>query len=122
VTGHGVMHFTFASHSVYLSNSPDKPSAYLSSAPDRSGNSFTLSFARTARLEIRGRLNQAISFAGTTNYQINSFGQRIRKMNPQGDTVYHYDNQGRLIAESTPSGQIHTEYIYLRDMPVAVLK
>ncbi len=39
----------------------------------------------------------------TTSYQLNSLGQRIRKTNPQGDTLYHYDAQGRLIAESDAS-------------------
>lgn len=59
---------------------------------------------------------------GTTNYRINSLDQRIRKTNPQGDTVYHYDAQGRLIAESSASGQVQKEYIYLGDTPVAVIQ
>jgi YD repeat-containing protein len=72
--------------------------------------------------DTRGRLSQVISAVGTTSYQINSLGQRIRKMNPQGDTVYHYDSQGRLIAESSSSGAVRKEYIYLGDIPVAILK
>jgi YD repeat-containing protein len=84
--------------------------------------STTSDAVNTFGYDTRGRLSQAISFAGTTNYHVNSLGQRIRKMNPQGDTIYHYDSQGRLIAESSPSGQIQTEYIHLGDIPVAVLK
>jgi hypothetical protein len=53
---------------------------------------------------------------------VNSFGQRIRKTNAQGDIVYHYDAQGRLIAESSPSGEIQKEYVYLGDIPVAILQ
>lgn len=72
--------------------------------------------------DTRGRLTQAISVVGTTNYQLNSLGQRIRKTNPQGDTLYHYDAQGRLITESSASGAIQKEYLYLGDIPVAVIQ
>jgi YD repeat-containing protein len=41
---------------------------------------------------------------------------------PQGDTVFHYDAQGRLIAESGTGGAIQKEYIYLGDTPVAVIQ
>ena len=53
---------------------------------------------------------------------MNSLGQRIRKTNVQGDTIYHYDAQGRLIAESSVSGAIQKEYLYLGDLPVAVIQ
>jgi hypothetical protein len=43
-------------------------------------------------------------------------------MNAQGDTIYHYDAQGRLIAESSPGGILHTEYVYLGDIPVAIIR
>lgn len=76
----------------------------------------------TFTYDTRGRLTQAVSTVGTTDYQVNSLGQRIRKTNPQGDTLYHYDAQGRLIAESSASGQVQKEYIYLGDTPVAVLQ
>jgi len=36
-------------------------------------------------------------------------------------TVFHYDKDGMLIAESTPSGNIKTSYIYLNDLPVGVI-
>jgi YD repeat-containing protein len=76
----------------------------------------------TYAYDTRGRLTQSVSVIGTTNYQVNSLGQRIRKSNTQGDTVFHYDAQGRLIAESTPSGTVQKEYIYLGDIPVAVIQ
>jgi YD repeat-containing protein len=37
-----------------------------------------------------------------------------------GDTVFHYDKDGHLIAETTAAGALKREYIYLGDMPVAV--
>ena len=44
-----------------------------------------------------------------------------------GGTTYEllqtsYDAQGRLIAESSAAGVIQKEYIYLGDIPVAVLQ
>jgi YD repeat-containing protein len=70
----------------------------------------------------RGRLIQSVGLVGTSSYQVNSLGQRIRKTNQQGDTIYHYDTQGRLIAESTPGGIAQKEYLYLGDIPVAVIQ
>ena len=73
--------------------------------------------------DARGRMTSAVSGFGTTNYQINAMGQRVRKTNPSqiiGDTVYHYDAQGKLIAETTPAGTLKKEYLYLLDLPVDV--
>ena len=44
----------------------------------------------------------------------------MQKTTPTATTVYHYDGSGKLIAENT-NGAL-TEYVYLGDMPVAVLK
>ena len=43
------------------------------------------------------------------------------KRAPDGDTVYHYDPEGRLIAESALDGSHLKEYVWLNDLPVAVL-
>ena len=42
------------------------------------------------------------------------------KTTPTSTTVFHYDGGGKLIAEMT--GGATTEYVYLDDVPVAVLK
>lgn len=65
---------------------------------------------------------QATSVVGATSYQVNALGQRIRKTNGSGDTVFHYDTQGKLIAESDPGGTPKREYIYLGDIPVGVVQ
>ena len=72
--------------------------------------------------DARGRMERATSAAGATDYKVNALGQRIRKIAPQADTVYHYDLHGRLIAESTAAGGIQKEYVHLGDIPVAVLQ
>jgi len=75
----------------------------------------------TYAYDVRGRMVQAVSSLGTTTYQVNALGQRVRKTNSLGDTAYQYDTGGRLIAESTAAGVLKREYIYLGDVPVAVV-
>jgi len=70
--------------------------------------------------DARGRMVSATTAAGTVRYQLNGLGQRVLKVAPSGSTVFHYDLDGRLIAETR--GQVVTEYVYLNDMPVAVLR
>jgi YD repeat-containing protein len=72
--------------------------------------------------DTRGRMMQATSSLGATDYQVNALGQRIRKANTLGDTVFHYDTQGRLIAETGPGGALKRELIYLGDIPVGVVQ
>ncbi|MGH7603984.1 MAG: DUF6531 domain-containing protein [Gemmatimonadaceae bacterium] len=70
----------------------------------------------------RGRMVQAVSAVGTTGYQVNALGQRVRKTNSTGDTVFTYDTRGRLIEESDPGGTVKREYLYLGDIPVSVVQ
>jgi len=72
--------------------------------------------------DARGRLIQSLSVIGPSAYQLNALGQRVRKTNAQGDTIYHYDTQGRLIAETAAAGAVQKEYLYLGDIPVAVVQ
>ena len=48
--------------------------------------------------------------------------QRYTKTLSGVTTIFHYDMQGHLIAESTPSGTVSAEYLYLGDIPEAVTK
>ncbi|MBI3041815.1 MAG: RHS repeat protein [Betaproteobacteria bacterium] len=94
---------------------------FRSYAHDANG-SITADGANTYAYDARGRLLQTVSVIGATSYQVNALGQRIRKSNALGDTVYHYDVQGRLIAESSAGGQMQKEYLYLGDIPLAVIQ
>lgn len=76
----------------------------------------------TYTYDARGRMAQATGTLGTSSYQVSSQGQRVRKTGASGDTLYHYDAQGRLIAETGPTGTLQKEYIYLGDLPVAVIQ
>jgi len=70
----------------------------------------------------RGRMVQSVGALGTTAYQVNALGQRIRKTNSTEDRVYLYDARGRLIAETDPGGTLRREYLYLNDIPLAVIQ
>ena len=48
--------------------------------------------------------------------------QRYTKTVQGTTTIFHYDQQGHLIAESSPSGTVGAEYLYLGDIPEAVTK
>ena len=65
---------------------------------------------------------QAVSSIGTTSYQVNALGQRVRKTSTLGDTLFHYDTRGHLIAETDPGGGLKRELIYLGDIPVGVVQ
>ncbi len=83
--------------------------------------SITSDGSNTYAYNGRGRLNQATTAAGVTRYQYNALGERVRKTGVT-DTIYHYDPMGRLLAESTADGRIEREYLWLEDIPVAVLQ
>jgi YD repeat-containing protein len=98
-----------------------------SSGPVRSftfdpNGSTTADGNNTYVYDVRGRMVQATSSLGATNYQVNALGQRVRKTNSQTDRVFHYDIRGRLIAETHPGGALKRELLYLGDIPVAVIQ
>ena len=72
--------------------------------------------------DVRGRMVQATSVIGATNYRVNALGQRIRKTNSLGDTVFHYDTNGKLVAETDSGGGVKREIFYLGDIPVGVFQ
>ena len=69
-----------------------------------------------------GRLASSVMVASTTQYRVNALGQRVRKTNVAEDILYLYDRDGRLLAESSPAGQIQREYIYLYDTLIGVVR
>lgn len=74
--------------------------------------------------DVRGRMISATTTAGVVQYQVNALGQRVQKTASVAgnnvSTLYHCDQGGRLISEQR--GQSHVDYVYLDDIPVAVLK
>jgi YD repeat-containing protein len=73
--------------------------------------------------DARGRMVQSSNAtSGTTAYQVNALGQRVRKTNFAEDRIFLYDMRGRLIAETSPTGALLREYLYLNDIPIAVIQ
>src|SRR5690242_6435788 len=72
--------------------------------------------------DTRGRMVQSTGALGATTYQVNALGQRIRKTTTTDDRVFLYDTRGRLIAETDPGGGLKREYLYLNDIPLAVIQ
>ena len=52
-------------------------------------------------------------------YRYNALGERVRKSGTSV-TYYHYDLEGRLLAETDASGQTRAEYLYLGNEPLAL--
>lgn len=72
--------------------------------------------------DAKGRMSQSIGAAGTVQYQVDALGSRIRKTSGSDDRIFHYDRDGHLIAESTAAGTVLREFVYLDDIPLAVLQ
>ena len=72
--------------------------------------------------DTRGRMVQSTGALGVTTYEVNGLGQRTRKTNSSDDRFFLYDAGGRLIEEIDPSGKPKREYIYLNDIPLAVIQ
>lgn len=74
----------------------------------------------TFQFDVSGKMASTTTAAGTVTYRANALGQRVQKTTPVSTTAFHYDSDGRLIAENT--GALATDYVYLDDLPVAILK
>ena len=58
----------------------------------------------------------------TASYIYNAQGQRTRKITVNGTTIYHYDQQSQLIAETQADGTLIREYIWKDGEPVAQIE
>ena len=84
----------------------------------RSGSSQTYTFAANDN----GR-NASAALNGTTAgaYLYNAFEQRVQKTAGAAATQLLFDRFGHLLEEANASGVVQKEYIWLDDLPVAVI-
>jgi YD repeat-containing protein len=54
-------------------------------------------------------------------YVYNGLGQRTKKVTAAGTTIFHYDQGGKLIAETDQQGNLMKDYVYLDDVPLAAV-
>ncbi|MFZ6745258.1 hypothetical protein ACO0LC_18700 [Undibacterium sp. JH2W] len=115
--------YTYASNSNRLNQVTDSQSKTIVTDPN---GSITNNGNNQFNYDTRGRMISAVTPIGTVQYLINPLGQRVQKTvpangsNPATSSLYHYDQGGKLISERT--GQSDIDYIYLDDLPVAVIK
>lgn len=67
--------------------------------------------------DARGRL---IEVAGA-QFTVNALGERVAKTYQGATTLFQYDQWGRLIAETDANGAVKREYLYLGELPVALV-
>lgn len=101
------------------------PTTYGYNAVGNLAQTNAASFAYDARHRLIGVTSGSGASATSTTYQLNALGQRVQKSPPansgSGATVFHYDQSGKLIAESDAAGNIKTSYVWLDDTPVGVI-
>lgn len=111
----------------YIYSTTSNRLASISGASGRSfsfdANGSTLSDGNNQySYDARGRMANATSPTGTAFYQVNALGQRVRKATATEDRMFLYDLRGHLIAETSPTGTLKREYLYLNDVPLAVIQ
>ncbi|MGQ5525317.1 RHS repeat-associated core domain-containing protein [Chitinimonas sp. PSY-7] len=71
----------------------------------------------TYSYDARGRLIEASG----AQFTINGLGERVAKTYQGTTTLFHYDQWGRLVAESDQTGKFKREYLYLGSTPIALV-
>lgn len=87
---------------------------------DAAGNA-TADGAATFGYDGAGRMTSATAGGVTAGYAHNALGQRVRKTVNGVTTVFSYDESGQLLGEYEASGALIREYVWLGDIPVAVI-
>jgi len=90
---------------------------------DSAGNTVADSAGYQATYDLRGQMTSLTKAGVTTRYDYNAAGQRIRKYGTSGTSstvVFVYDPEGHLLGEYDAAGSAIREYVWLRDMPVAM--
>ena len=82
------------------------------------GNTVTIAIGADGR-------PQTIAVAGTgattVTYKHNAFGERVSRVEGANTTHFHYDQDGRLIAESDGTGAVIREYLWLGPKPLGLV-
>ena len=121
VVGSNTDNYTYSTTSNRIATLTPAGASARSFTLDANG-STTNDSVNTYIYDTRGRMTQSVGAAGTTNYQLNALGQRVKKSTSTTETVFHYDARGRLVAESDATGTVKRELFYLGDIPVAVFQ
>ncbi|MEW6643057.1 MAG: RHS repeat-associated core domain-containing protein [Pseudomonadota bacterium] len=89
-------------------------------ADNRTGTTYAYSYnnrGRLAELSIGATVTADYTYDGLERLAIRT----TQNMTPAGTTHYLYDRVGRLLTEASSSGAIATEYVWLDDLPLAMV-
>jgi RHS repeat-associated protein len=89
-------------------------------AYDASGNQIVRDSV-SLNYDARGRMT-SVSGGATASYVVNGRGERIQKSNGSATVRFVYDEAGRLVGEYDGSLVPIQEYVYLNELPVAVVR
>lgn len=87
---------------------------------NRSGTTYNYRYNNRGRLDqltIGSTVTANYSYDGTERMSVRT----MQNMTPAGTTHYIYDRAGRFIAEASSAGATSTEYVWVDDMPLAVV-
>src|SRR5262249_55559844 len=89
-------------------------------ADDRAGTTLNYRYNNRGRLD---RITTGSTVAADYTYDgLERLAVRVtQSATPSGTTHYIYDSVGRLVAEADGTGQTSREYVWLDDMPLAVV-
>ena len=70
----------------------------------------------------RNRLVRATKAGITADYSYNAFGEGVKKTVGANASQFVYDEDGHVLGDYNTTGALVSEYVWLGDMPVAVIK
>jgi RHS repeat-associated protein len=88
---------------------------------DSVGNTITVGTDQSV-YSSRNRLVRATKAGTTADYGYNAFGERVRKTIGGATSQFVYDVEGHVVGEYSQSGSSVSEYVWLGNVPVAVIK
>ena len=117
-TSTGMTEYAYMANRVMSSNG-EKVMAFVY---DNNGNtvtettSDTTSYIYNQNQRIKRTIKNSVIVG---EYVYNGKGQRVKKITPTETVIYHYDLEGRLLAESTGAGAMLADYVYINGIPFA---
>ncbi|MFB3884292.1 MAG: hypothetical protein ACE144_03625 [Thermodesulfobacteriota bacterium] len=109
-----------------ISGTPPTTFEYDNGYPDRNGNITSETISPNGLTYVYDASNQLKQVLYNSNeiaaYTYNGAGRRIKKVAGGVTTIFHYDLNGHLIAETNQNETMLAEYVYLGDQLLAMIK
>ena len=115
-----VDNYAYASNKHHLLNINTNQTIYTYDAVGNtlSDGTYTYTYTYNHRNRLQSVTQNSITIA---EYQYNAQGQRTIKTMPSKTTLYTYNQNGQLIAETDELGNLEKEYVYFNQQPLALI-